>query len=826
MSKYWQKWGKLKLRGQHDDLPQSWWFASTAIPLLAATIGPLANVLSIAALVTKWTVNLPDNGQLPAGADNNGIPIQDPRWEIILNIISLVAGFAGNFFLLCNFTQRVRYVVALPLTVLLWFLASGILISIIIAMAACHAPVAPGQTWSQGFWHAVVACVLYFLGFGMLLINMLGYLLGKYPQRFDLNDNQRTLILQTMMFFFWLAGGAAVFNKVTGMGYANALYYCDVTILTVGFGDFDPTNNVGRGIVMPYSVLGIISLGLVINSIRKFASHMSKDRVIKGHEERCREQTIMKSVSNDDELRDRLGIPHAQHQNDHDRPRSMRTESLHSIEQYGDLSVNGRTVTFRAHDKSLKQHRRRSTNTTSTSEGKRSLASRIPQQIKHTACVISDTPTAIADKIKGGPEAVLKPNAQRLLFLKSEKDRFDAMRDVQAHTKRFKQYYNLTISIIAFLTLWCVGAVVFWRAEKREQGLSYFQALYFCYISLLTIGYGDYSPRSNAGKVFFVFWSLLAVPTITLLINDMGDTVISGINRTTSTIADWTIMPKAGVLRDFVLHHPRLKTWIDARAEEKDAKKRKERGFTVQDPDEEAGDDAADTVENPTLEKIANESLTNHELIKRLAIAIKKTAQDMRIEPPKRYSYEEWVEFTRLIRFTAESRRQMKHEEQQEGLIEWDWIGEDSPMLSDMSEPEWVLDRLIESLNRWSATQARMARQGKNIIQDVNQLSREQDPLQDHRDEGNSVQEGTSDAGTPTKENNELDLNEDIKQEENREEGDDSALDLKRNEQADSAGKGSYPQFSDQSSHTRHGSDATSKSKKPLAGRKENEEQR
>ena len=47
----------------------------------------------------------------------------------------------------------------------------------------------------------------------ILMVNMLGYFLGHYPQHFDLDDDQRTLILQTMMFFFWLAGGAAVFAR-------------------------------------------------------------------------------------------------------------------------------------------------------------------------------------------------------------------------------------------------------------------------------------------------------------------------------------------------------------------------------------------------------------------------------------------------------------------------------------------------------------------------------------------------------------------------------------------------------------------------------------
>jgi potassium channel subfamily K len=45
----------------------------------------------------------------------------------------------------------------------------------------------------------------------ILMINMLGYFLGHYPQRFNLSDHQRTLILQTMLFFLWLAGGGAIF---------------------------------------------------------------------------------------------------------------------------------------------------------------------------------------------------------------------------------------------------------------------------------------------------------------------------------------------------------------------------------------------------------------------------------------------------------------------------------------------------------------------------------------------------------------------------------------------------------------------------------------
>ena len=58
------------------------------------------------------------------------------------------------------------------------------------------------------------------------------------------------------------------------------------------------------------------------------------------------------------------------------------------------------------------------------------------------------------------------------------------------------------------------------------------------------------------------------------------------------------------------------------------------------------------------------------------------------------------MEFTQLIRFTAKKNGDVDSEED-EGLIEWDWIGEDSPMMSKGSEAEFVLDRLCESMQRY-----------------------------------------------------------------------------------------------------------------------------
>lgn len=255
---------------------------------------------------------------------------------------------------------------------------------------------------------------------------------------------------------------------------------------------------------------------------------------------------------------------------------------------------------------------------------------------------------------------------------------------------------SIRTNIVKVGLLWCVGAVGFWRAEQHTQGLTYFQALYFCYVSLLTIGYGDLSPSSNAGKPFFIVWSLIAVPTMTILISDLGDTVIASFKRGTFTLAEWTVLPKAGRWRSLLERHPGLMHWLQNKTKAAEEEKRGAQGFPVGTSDED------EQVPPSTLDQIAElDKLNQHTLARKLGLAIRKTANDLRADPPKEYSYEEWAMYTHLIRFSRMSRAELEEEEEEQGLIEWDWIGEDSPMLAEQSESEWLLDRLCESLDRY-----------------------------------------------------------------------------------------------------------------------------
>ncbi|KAF2034250.1 potassium channel-like protein [Setomelanomma holmii] len=672
--RWWRVFKKWK-EGDGND----WWFASTAIPLLAATLGPLANVSSIAALVTSWRQsNYVDEVWL---SDFDGVPYADPKWCYWLNVASLICGFLGNLFLLLNFTQRIRYIVALPVTIILWYLSSGFLIGITACMNIYTPP-----NHTQGFWYAIAAAAFYTICSMLLMINMLGHFLGHYPESFDLSDSQRTLILQTMAFFIWLGGGSAVFMKLEndagadGWGYPDALYFCDVTILTVGFGDLVPTTNVARGIVFPFSVGGIITLALIVSSLYKFVREIGEDKIISKHINRLRERTLKRTLSPSFDLR---RLEHSEH-------RLIRKRSMESHPKIS-TPTNPRPM--------------------------RTTLGNVGNTVRRAASMsLSIVPDAL--KIKREPQ----------ITLTNEKTRFDAMRQIQADTKKFKKWMALFWSVTTFSILWCVGAVVFWQAEKDTQGMSYFQALYFCYISLLTIGYGDLAPKSNAGRCFFVIWSLIAVPTMTILVSDLGDTVVDKFKKWSDELADFTVLPKEGIWRAILEKHPWLLNWLQRRIESHQTKKRLRKGFDTMDPSsaDSAGhplssadpenpphpdlDTDLELTQHPTIPELAQDISkppTQASLSRRLALSIKKVSLDFRLDRPRRYTYEEWVEFTRLIRFTTPERLDRDlgtstevENETEGGWVNWDWIGDDSPMMSTMTESEWLIERLCESLVR------------------------------------------------------------------------------------------------------------------------------
>lgn len=570
--------------------PRREWFVSTAFPLVAGTFGPLASLFSICAIVEGWRVRLPDEPGVN-GLESEGTPVKDPHWLLGLNVASLILALIANLILLFNFAQRIRYAIAQPLTIILWYISGFTLVALLVItprIKVDNLPT-PHQHFSQSYYSGIISASLYLVLSTLLLVNLLTASPFPYsvPSRHrtksqekrvsslrdafthsasfaPLTIPQRTLMLQSTFFTIYLGLGALWFtllerrsispltpssqqasedgpNFNATMHFTSALFFVDYTLLTIGFGsDYPPQNAASRIVVIPYALVGILILAMVVGSVRSLVVERGK----------------LKSWK-----------------------RGLWKERMRMLAE---------------------KHRE---------EGS-----------------------------TGGFGA----------------EAFEAMRLISKRVERKRSIMEVANALFAYLTVWFIGAMVFYYTERPQQW-TYPTALYFTQISLLTIGYGDYVPQSNAGRPFFVLWSLIAVPTVTVFISVVGTAIVRGVKAASVWVARRSILP------------------------EKDAD-------TGSEGEKKDGGDGQDATKTKLELKLVGE-------IARLLLHMGKNGGG------SDHAWEEWKEWLDLLDLEAEevvgARPVSQRNEKATG-----WLSHDGPLLSDLSETEWVLARLCKTLEK------------------------------------------------------------------------------------------------------------------------------
>lgn len=417
--------------------------------MIASTLGPVASAFSILSLVEKW------RQQIPPGSDISQAEfIEDPAWLIAVNAVQLAIAIVANLFLLLNMTKRVRFSIAQPITIVGWYVSAVCLVAL---AATASGPLVIDDIdwiWSQAFYYGIYAAVLYFIVASLMVVTVWGARAGHYDKDFELTMSQRTLMLQTLAFLVYLLVGALIFSHIENWKYLDGIYWADVTLFTIGFGDFSPQTTLGRALLMPYALVGVTSLGLVIGSIRGLALDRGKRRLDVRMLEKKRRQLI-------------------------------------------------RRITRKGNE-------------------------------------------GLLEPIDGGTsDAYPATKGEDLPRTELERRRkeFSLMRKIQNQTSVRRRWTAMAISTSTWIVLWLVGARIFQTCESEYQGWSYFDGVYFAYTALTTIGYGDLTPVSNGAKSFFVFWSLIALPTMTVFISNAGDTIVKIIRDGTLRVGNLTILP-------------------------------------------------------------------------------------------------------------------------------------------------------------------------------------------------------------------------------------------------------------------------------------------
>ncbi|KAF5703614.1 Outward-rectifier potassium channel TOK1 [Fusarium mundagurra] len=599
--------------------PGRWWFLSTAFPMIAGTLGPVASAFSILSLAEPWRQSL-----IAGGNTEDAVDVPDPSWLLIIEGIQLLVGIIANLFLLLNMARRIRFGLALPITIVGWYTSS------ICRIALCAIVARPFKDkgisdqdiiWSQSFYYGMFAAILYFADASLLTITFWGACTHRYHKDLLLTMSQRTLMLQSILLLIYLLLGAFIFSEIESWSYLDAVYWTVVTLFTVGFGDYHPTTDLGRALLIPFALAGIISLGLVISSVRSLILENGKRCVGARIDNRKRDKIIRKM---------------------------LLTSNLNTL-----------------------------------------------------------------DPIYQGLQT---PHASSAELQKREFERrraeFQLMRRIQAKSSRRRRWVAMGISTFLWLLLWLLGAFIFQKAEQGYQGWTYFDAVYFCFVAWTTIGYGDFAPVSNPGRSFYVFWSLLALPTMTILISNASDTVVRIVRDVTILIGNVTILPNDG---GFVRNVKSLVSKITfgkifrdhsigsdgtaASSKTIDQQLPTDQGpFTISN--------SRSIQPHALFTSYWENNIENHPrgagLQFLLMSEIRVIIDHLKESKPHHYTFDQWAWYLKLIGEDEHNpRTHCRVDKQKDGhniSEKWSWIGNTSPLISSKGESEWILGKLMDKL--------------------------------------------------------------------------------------------------------------------------------
>jgi potassium channel subfamily K len=208
----------------------------------------------------------------------------------------------------------------------------------------------------------------------------------------------------------------------------------------------------------------------------------------------------------------------------------------------------------------------------------------------------------------------------------------------------------------------------------------------------------------------------LAVPTLTVLISNMGDTIIRAFKDFTIWVGSLTVLPdEKGLTSALKVGMKRMKTGKGLKEKDLDHKGASGAG-------EKRGlDRVAEHIEEEELGE-AEEAGEHGDYLERdihfyhfiLAKEIRQMLSDINVSPPKQYSYDDWTYYLKLIgqdEDDASNHRRPEDQSQHKegdtpdigtandgGEVNWSWLGIRSPLMGNTNEPEWILQRLTAKL--------------------------------------------------------------------------------------------------------------------------------
>ncbi|BGP34848.1 Potassium channel [Rhodotorula toruloides] len=492
------------------------------LPILSGLVCPFSVLLDIPGLTTRWYIrtegyNIVETQPNPALLD-------------VGQAISLAFGVLANAALVWRFLEH-RPRVCTWVAIVALTMHDALNITIVTWFGVAHR-FSDGFTYGDAFWLSVASTA------ASTFCNITLVLDLARTKDFDkkgsgLTEKQRTLVIATMVFFVYLSLGALCFSYlIGGLTFIDALYFVCCTVTSVGFGDIVPITAGARVFCMLYAAIGLVLLALTIAVAREtiietFEANYRSRRDKLAERARARKEEARRRVVEGRERRRRVleeAQVQAQGQGLGVEVKESRVVGAAgggrggrgavvgrngSKEEQVALDMPARTLTFSVPTLPEDDHLPAD-----------SLLHRLRRTLSrpfHHAAKEVDFRRSLKDFRSGGSLARRSSvsSLSSTLTTSSLDESFRSLKDQLVREQREEFRIKLGISFGLFLIFWLGGSAIFMFTERWTYGV----ALYFSCTYFLTIGFGDYSPKSAAGRAFFVAWALLGVANMTLLLS-------------------------------------------------------------------------------------------------------------------------------------------------------------------------------------------------------------------------------------------------------------------------------------------------------------------
>ncbi|GAA5899619.1 hypothetical protein JCM8208_000606 [Rhodotorula glutinis] len=492
------------------------------LPIISGLACPFAVLLDIPGLTTPWYIKT--QGDVIIDSQPNPVLLD------VEQACALALGVIANAALIWRFLEHRPRLTT-------WIAMISLTIRDCIATAACVWFLVvhrfnDGFVYGDGLWLSLAAVV------ASLTCNItLGLDLAR-TKDFDkkgsgLTEKQRALVIVAMTFLLNLGLGSLVYSYlIPDLRFIDSMYFTECILTSVGFGDILPESVGSRIFTLFYAPLGIINLAVVVavareTIIESFERSYRSRRDRLAQKARERKSAILKKqelarhrarrAAEDELLRERGDAGPA-------------PSSLNFVPPSGRSAlVAGLGATMPVIGAMAGKETARSQLPTLDAlervESRASFAHGLVRPVRAARRRVADYVFHRRRKAEQDCEAAVEPGPgflQRTSTVGStitttSIDRsFVSLRKSLLREQRQEYRVKLTVALSVFLTFWLAGAAVY---SVTEDGWSFWIGMWFSFVYFTTLGLGDYTPTSPAGRAFFVAWSICGIASMTLLLS-------------------------------------------------------------------------------------------------------------------------------------------------------------------------------------------------------------------------------------------------------------------------------------------------------------------